>query len=73
MPTFVPMWRRIADDIRGRIDAGDLQPGDKIDSTNELMARYEVSSGVVRHAVIVLMAEGVLRGHQGRGVYVADR
>lgn len=70
---FVPMWRRIADDIRARIAAGDLKPGQQIETTAALMERYEVSSSVVRQAIMVLQMEDVLTGHQGRGVFVAER
>lgn len=66
------MWQQIRDDILARISAGLLKPGDKLESTRELAERYEVASATVRRAVEYLMAVGVLRGHQGRAVYVAD-
>lgn len=69
---FVPMWRRIADDLRARIAAGELRPGDQIETTAQLMERYDVSSSVVRQAILVLQMDGTLAGHQGRGVFVAE-
>jgi GntR family transcriptional regulator len=66
------MWRRISDDIQTSIARGVLKPGEKLPSTRELADQYQVAPGTVRKAVDVLLALGVLRGHQGRGVYVAE-
>lgn len=69
---FVPLWRQVADDIRRRIDRGLLKPGDKLPTTKELADQYETSPGTVRKAVDILIATGVLRGHQGLGVFVPE-
>ncbi len=55
------------------IDAGKLKPGDQLPSTAELAERYGVSRNTVRDAVNRLLAQGVLRGHQGLGVFVAKK
>ncbi|MFC4104502.1 GntR family transcriptional regulator [Micromonospora zhanjiangensis] len=42
-----------------------------------MCAKYDVSTQVIRSAMLILRAEGLVEGHQGRGVYVrapnADR
>ncbi|MFG1800471.1 winged helix-turn-helix domain-containing protein [Micromonospora carbonacea] len=49
-----------------------LKPGDKLPSFHALCAQYQASSTVVRGAMLVLKAEGLLDGRQGKGVYVVD-
>ncbi|MEH0842598.1 winged helix-turn-helix domain-containing protein [Micromonospora sp. CPCC 205711] len=68
-----PFYERIANEIRDRITSGDLQPGDKLPSISELCTHYGVSTQVIRSAMLTLRAEGLVEGHQGRGVYVRDR
>lgn len=68
---FVPMWRQVQEDIQRRIAAGLLKPGEKLPSTAQMAEQYDTSPGTVRKAVDILIAIGVLRGHQGLGVFVA--
>ncbi|MGW0435506.1 GntR family transcriptional regulator [Micromonospora sp. NPDC003197] len=72
MVPYVPLWRRIRQDIQGMIDAGILKPGAKLPTTKELAEQYETSSVTVRKAVELLIEAGVLEGRQGVGVFVAD-
>ncbi|MGI5214638.1 winged helix-turn-helix domain-containing protein [Plantactinospora sp. CA-290183] len=62
--------QRIAQDIRSKITSGEYKPGDKLPSLRELTAHYGVSAEPVRSAILILQAEGLLEGHQGKGVYV---
>lgn len=73
MPAFTPLYRRIMEDLRTRVDRGDLRPGDKLPSTRELAEQYDTGASTVRQAIALMLETGELRGHQGRGVYVADR
>jgi Transcriptional regulators len=71
---FEPHYRRIIADIRQRIASGEWPPGHKLPSTRELKEIYNVSStSTVRQAVMILLETGELRGHQGLGVFVADK
>lgn len=67
---ITPSYRRIIDDIKGQIAAGELRPGDQIPSMREIQERYGVGNTAVRNALLILKSEGVLEGHQGKGVYV---
>lgn len=69
----IPDRHRIAQDIRDKIATGRYSPGDKLPSLRELIAQYGVSAEPVRSALLILQAEGLLEGHQGKGVYVAER
>ncbi|MER7418331.1 GntR family transcriptional regulator [Micromonospora peucetia] len=68
---YVPLWRRIRQDILDRIDAGILKPGDKLPTTKELAVQYDTSGVTVRKAIEILIEAGTLEGRQGIGVFVA--
>ncbi|KXK62249.1 GntR family transcriptional regulator [Micromonospora rosaria] len=70
--SVTPFYERIANDVRDQIRSGELKPGDKLPSISELCKQYGVSTQVIRSAMLVLRAEGLVEGHQGRGVYVRD-
>lgn len=66
----VPLYRRIAADVRTRIDRSDLVPGARVETEPELMARYGVSRATVRQALGGLVADGTLEIRRGLGTYV---
>ncbi|MBQ1017336.1 MULTISPECIES: winged helix-turn-helix domain-containing protein [Micromonospora] len=68
-----PLYQQIADDITRQIESGVLKPGDKLPSTSQLCALYEVSETVIRFVMIQLKARGLVYGQPGRGVYVTAR
>lgn len=75
MPARVePHYRRIIADIRQRIASGEWPPGHKLPSTKALAEMYQVrSQSTVRSAITILIETGYLYGHQGLGVFVAER
>ncbi|MFI5926702.1 winged helix-turn-helix domain-containing protein [Micromonospora sp. NPDC051543] len=62
--------QRIAQDIRDKISSGEYAPGDKLPSLREMTEHYGVSAEPVRSALLILQAEGLIEGHQGKGTYV---
>lgn len=70
---ITPHYQRIVEDIERQIESGELMPGDKLPSTSELCAKYNVSNTAVRNAMLVLRQKHLVEGHQGKGVYVVDR
>lgn len=68
----VPSYRLIAADLRGRIERGELRPGDVLPSEAELTARYGVSRGTTRQAFLELQAAGLIDAVQGRGRFVRE-
>ena len=64
---------RIAGEVRAAILAGRFRPGERIESENELAARYQVSRQTVRKALATLIEQGYLRAEHGRGTvnYIA--
>lgn len=65
-----PRYLRVADDLQQAIAAGELRPGNRIDSEPELAAAYSVSRETVRRALDVLDREGLIRRVRGSGTYV---
>jgi GntR family transcriptional repressor for pyruvate dehydrogenase complex len=62
---------QIADLILNAILTGGHRPGDRLPSERELGARYAVSRTVIRQALHLLVAHGVVEIHPGRGPFVA--
>lgn len=63
--------RRIAADIRRRIQAGEWRPGDQIPSRVDMAAEYRVHAQTMRLAYVLLRRTGVLEGEERKRVYVA--
>jgi GntR family transcriptional regulator len=66
-----PEYQRLMRQIRARIISGEYPLGSPIPSTTELVEESGMSRPVVRRAIDQLKAEGILEGHQGKGVFVA--
>src|SRR5579884_1541427 len=65
-----PIYRRLLDQLRQQIDAGDLKPGDLIPPEVEIARRHHISRHTVRQAIVELAREGLLRHERGRGTFV---
>ncbi|MFI6228495.1 GntR family transcriptional regulator [Micromonospora echinospora] len=68
-----PSYQRVVDDLRSRILAGELAPGDKLPTERELQQRWGFSTTVVKNALALLRSEGLIEGRRGSGNYVRDR
>jgi len=66
-----PAYQRIQNDIRERIEAGELKPGDAVSSERELTRLYQVSLMTARHALAGLEREGIVARRRGAGTFVA--
>ncbi|WP_219419673.1 GntR family transcriptional regulator [Pseudonocardia nigra] len=60
-------YRKIADDLRRQVAAGDLLPGTLVPSELTLVEQYQVSRGTVRSALALLVAEGLIEVVPGQG------
>jgi GntR family transcriptional repressor for pyruvate dehydrogenase complex len=61
---------QVADQIQGLILASHLMPGDRLPTERELCDQFQVSRTVVREAVSILEAKGLLTSKGGSGTYV---
>lgn len=70
---YLPPYRRIANEIRAKIEAGELRPGDRVPSMAELVETYGISRGTARRVLVTLRDEGYVILTQGWGSWVADQ
>ncbi|MBP2322596.1 GntR family transcriptional regulator [Kibdelosporangium banguiense] len=66
----MPAKRQVFDDIRSKIESGELAPNAQLSSERELVERYDVSRPTIREAVRLLREHGLVRAEHGRGVFV---
>jgi GntR family transcriptional regulator len=66
-----PMWRRIAEDLRQKIESGVLgADGRPLPSEIELQERYEASRNTIREAVRWLATRSLVDTRPGQGTFV---
>lgn len=68
----VAKYKEICLWVKGRLDSGELKPGDKIESEYRLCEQFKVSRQTVRHAIAVLEEEGIVKRYRGSGTYISD-
>ena len=66
-----PVYKKIQNVIRKRIQASELKPGDPVASERELARTHGVSLMTARHALAGLQREGVVERRPGAGTFVA--
>jgi DNA-binding FadR family transcriptional regulator len=72
-PEGKSMHGRIVRELGLRILSGDLKPGDRLPGEADLIALYQVSRPVLREAVRVLVAKGLVVSRQRAGSVVRAR
>src|SRR5215218_577573 len=68
-----PVFKQIADRLRAAIVAGELAPGARLPSEQDLIDAHGVARGTIRQAVNLLRGEVLVRTEHGRGSFVRDR
>ena len=66
-------YLRIAADIRHRITAGELRPGQRVPSTRALVREWGVAMATAAKALAVLAEQGWVRAVPGSGTVVSER
>ncbi|MFH8366190.1 TetR/AcrR family transcriptional regulator C-terminal domain-containing protein [Streptomyces sp. NPDC018031] len=69
----VPPYRRIAADLRRRILAGELSPGDRLPSTRRIATEWNVALATATKALTALRQEGLIQAQARVGTVVAPR
>lgn len=67
------LYEQVAEHIAARIDAGDLQRGQRLPQQKDLASEYGVAYHTVRAAVKLLEERGYLTVIHGGGTYVSER
>ncbi|WP_270640716.1 GntR family transcriptional regulator [Longibaculum muris] len=65
----IPLYLQLKNTIKGLIESGEIQKGEKIPSEHELCKKYDVSRITVRNALAELEDEGYLIKKQGKGTF----
>ena len=66
-----PVWRGIADALRGDLAEGRYAPGDKLPTEQALAERFGVNRHTVRRGLAALVEDGLVRTRRGSGAFVA--
>ncbi|MCL6477749.1 MAG: GntR family transcriptional regulator [Peptococcaceae bacterium] len=65
-----PVYLKIVEDIKKKINSAELKPGDTIPSETTLCKEYGVSRMTVRKGLAILVNEGYIYSIPGKGNYV---
>ena len=68
-----PIYKKIALDLAGRIQKGEIKIGAKIHGRSTLAGEYNVSPETIRRAMILLEDMGVVAINQGSGIYIKSK
>ncbi len=68
-----PLYRQIAEDLRGKIESGDLDPGQQLQTETELREQYGASRNTVRDAIKWLTTLGLVETRPGQGTFVVPK
>lgn len=68
-----PKFISISDHIINQIKGGELIPGDKVPSENELIKKYKVSNTTARKSLLRIETLGWARRIKGKGTFVLNR
>jgi DNA-binding GntR family transcriptional regulator len=69
----MPVWSRIADDLRKQISDGTLAADQQLPTEADLTAEYSVARATVRQALTSLVNEGLIVPRAPRGYFVRKR
>ena len=67
------LYRRISEDLYGKIERGELKPGDRLPSEALLAGEQGVSVGTVKKAYDILKKRGCICKVRGGGSYVQEK
>ena len=65
-------YEQVAGHLRASILTGDLNPGDRLETVNQLATRYGVSKTTVERAIDILKVEHLVIARQGAGIFIRE-
>src|SRR2546430_17593150 len=66
-------WRSIADDLRKKIENGEIARGAQLPTEQELQEEYDASRNTIRDAIRWLSQRRMVETHPGRGTFVSAK
>ena len=70
MDESTPPYLRIVGELRRRITAGELSPGDRVPSTRQIVRQWGVAMATASRALTLLRQEELVRAVPGVGMVV---
>jgi GntR family transcriptional regulator len=68
-----PAYKQIADDLRTKIESGELGPGDQLPTELDLREQYQASRNTIRDAIKRLIQMGYIETRPGQGTFVLNK
>jgi len=65
-----PLYQQIADDLRSKIESGELPSGEQIPTEVDLQKIYQASRNTIRDAIKRLVSLGIVQTRAGQGTFV---
>ena len=65
-----PLYVSVYDSLMKEIETKKYKPGDQLPNENELAKYFGVSRNTLRQALLLLIEDGILTNHQGKGTFV---
>jgi len=66
----VPIYLQIVEQVRQRVSAGELRPGDQLPTVRQMATDLRVNFNTVARAYRLLDEAGLISTQQGRGTYI---
>ena len=66
----LPRYQRLADTLRQKVVEQRWRPGDRLPSENAIAEEFGVAPGTARQALALLVDEGLLERHHGKGTFI---
>jgi DNA-binding LacI/PurR family transcriptional regulator len=68
-----PLYKKITEDLRSRIELSELRPGDLLPTRSELAIQYSTTQATVNRAISELSQDGLISSKSGRRTVVTER
>lgn len=68
-----PLYRQIAQDLRRKIESGELGPGSRLSNETQFQNEYDASRNTIRDAIKWLTIRGLVETRPGQGTFVVER
>lgn len=66
----IPIYTQVADQVRQKLAAGELKPGDQLPTVRQLATDLRVNFNTIARAYRILDEAGLISTQQGRGTYI---
>ncbi|MFI6180799.1 GntR family transcriptional regulator [Nonomuraea sp. NPDC051191] len=68
----IPRWVQVYDDLKGKIESGELAPGDQVPSVLRLQQLYGIATATGQKVHRALRKDGFIRTEPGMGSFVTE-